>query len=251
MWRPLAVILWISLLPLAQIFGQERARTEAILANRFESYVGGYRLHESLAALSESLREPGTKLAVRVCSNRSLRDALAIAAASPVAVHDYIIEAEGYTPERVLLLRANDCVSSNANYTAIELWVVPQDAAPPPSIESFRACQVSIRSLLTRELGESADDYRNGLRQLIATLRERPQAIGLVTGFYYERRRRPLLTVRRSLHEARRLLRQSRIPPDRYIIRLKPWNDVWSPDYPEPSYPAVSTIEVVETCNEG
>lgn len=228
---------------------QKAVQNKAQLAYRFEEKVGRYRLDESLVSIADSIKDPGYRFALRICSKESLQESIAIAAVPPLSAYNFLVEAEGYDPERILLLRSEDCLSSNTINAATELWIVPQGAAPPSSVQSFKSCQVTLRSMLSQGLGKSARDYRNALRQLVPALHKRPQALGVVTGFYYTRRRRPLVTVKHSLHEARKVLKHSGIASDRYLVRLEPWNEEWSPQFPEPSYPAVYIIEVSKTCH--
>jgi hypothetical protein len=249
MWKVLLLALWVTQLSPELLFGQEDVQQKAELAFRFVDKVGRYRLDESLVSVADSIKQPGARFALRICSKKSLPESIAIAAASPLSAYHFLVEAEGYDPERILLLRSEDCLSRRAANAATELWIVPQGATPPSSVESFKGCQVSASPMLTRGLIKNARDYRNALHRLEIVLRERPQALGIVNGFYHTGRRRPLVTVRQSLHEAQKFLKQRGIASNRYLVRIEPWNEEWSAHNPEPSYPAVYTIEVSKTCD--
>lgn len=240
--------LWGVNSPSAVLPKQEGTQQKARLAYRFEEKVGRHRQDESLVSLADSIKERGHRFALRICSKEPLPEALATAALSPPSVVNFLVKTEGYDSERILLLRSEDCLSSNAATAATELWVLPP-APPLPSVETFRACQVTLKPIPTRGRGKNARSYRDALRRLVVALRERPKALGVVTGFHYTGRRRPLAAVRQRLDEARKVLKQSGVADDRYLVRLEPWNDEWSPHAPEPSYPVVYTIEVSKTCD--
>jgi hypothetical protein len=217
-------------------------------AFRFERPVGSHSLTEALTGLSDALNKPNAMLAVRVCSQKPLAETLAIATAPPIGIHEYMVKAGGYSPERITLLRAEDCISRDPKNAATELWVVPQGGAIPVHTEQFEPCRVNIQSMLTTRLGESGRDYKSALSRLVNALRKRPQAFGVVNGFYYPDRQRPSLKMSETLREARKVLRRSKISPTRYLVRLKPWNEDWSPQSTESTYPAILVIEVDKMC---
>jgi hypothetical protein len=233
--------------------GQDRLKAEMI--ERCDPQCPRFHRNVAETALTLRLLDPPTEIAVlRVCSKQSMAFALATAEMSPREYADWIITRLGYTPERVLFLRSEDCHASDPEVTAAELWSVPKGADLPPHLETVKSCQFRIKFLGTRRHGaneyEGAVNYRAALRQLITELREKPNAAGVVRGYYLER---PTSMMRQTIREAQRLLGQSNLTKNRYLVRFEGWSEYVSvyprPD-PEPTYPSVYFAEVLEGCNQ-
>jgi len=162
------------------------------------------------------------------------------------AAYGYVISilqgSYGYTPERVLFLRSEDCLGSNRAIAATEFWIIPKGAALPSSVESIKSSQVQIDSLGTQRLTENARAYKAALQKLPTKLRAKPEAVGVVIGYYYNQ---PSLAMKRRLAEARKMLEQSGLPRDRYFVRLAAWTgeQAVDPPDPEPKYPSVFVID--------
>src|SRR6185436_14820446 len=95
------------------------------------------------------------------------------------------IDFYGYSPERVIILRSEDCLGPNPSVTATEIWAVPKGASPPPSIESVKSCQVLIDPLGAQGFPERGQAYKNALQKVPSFLRERPRAVGVILGYYF------------------------------------------------------------------
>lgn len=81
------------------------------------------------------LKQPGTLVAVRVCSNEPLAKAVVLSGTKPLRVADYMSLYYRYAPERVLFLRSEECHSGAGSISTMEVWVVPQGAELPPADE--------------------------------------------------------------------------------------------------------------------
>jgi len=228
---------------------------KATLIERCDPHCPRFRGDVGETALTlRLLNSPADIAVLRVCSKQSMPFALATAAMAPRVYADWIITRLGYSPERVLFLRSEDCLASNPEVTAAELWSVPKGADLPPHVESVKSCHFRINFLGARPRGaneyEGAVNYRAAVRQLITELRAKPNAAGVVWGYYLER---PTSIMRRRIRESQRLMEQSNLTRDRYLVRLEGWSGYAAfypePD-PEPRYPSVYFAEVLEGCNQ-
>jgi hypothetical protein len=223
---------------------QASVRPEAKLVHRYENRCG-YSCAQELAIDLGGVygKNPNDTVAVRLCSKEPLPVALSTSAAAYGYVISILEGSYGYTPERVLFLRSEDCLGSNRAITATEFWVIPKGAALPSSAESMKSNQVRIDPLGMEGLIGSARTYRAALKKLPTRLRGNPEAVGVVVGYYYKQ---PSLVMKRRLREVRKMLEQSGLPQDRYFVRLAPWTgeQAFDPPDPEPQYPSVFIIEI-------
>jgi hypothetical protein len=241
----LSLIIGLAL-PLSTLVAQEKTSPKAKLINRCEVGCSGpSAVMEATLDLLRSRGETPDAVAIRVCSKRMMPIALSIAATDPIYLTRWLASVHNYPPERVVFLRAEDCLGINPAVAATELWAVPRGAALPAAVESVRANQVRSEAISIEEKtpAKGTRDYRLAARELITKLRARPQAFGIVLGYYY---RRPNLVMHRRLLEVRKLLEQSGLPRNRYFVSLAPWNGEYGvdPPDPEPRYPSVYIIEV-------
>jgi len=224
---------------------QESVRPTAKLVHRYERACG-YSCTQELAIDLGGVHanKPDDMIAVRFCSKESLPLALSTSAAAYGYVISLLTEIYKYTPERILFLRSEDCLGSNTTVTAAEFWAVPNGAALPASVESLKSSQVQSEPVGTEAPStKGTRNYRTAARELTAKLRARPEAVGIVLGYYY---RSPTPAMRRRLREVKALLEQSGLPQDRYRVRLMPWTGEHSvdPPEPEPKYPSLFIVEV-------
>lgn len=245
MHRVLALLVGLLLSSGTVASGQTGLRPAVKLVHRYERSCG-YSCAQELGIDLGGVHanKPGDTVAVRFCSKQSLPLALSTSAAAYGYVTAVLTGTYGYTPERILFLRSEDCLGPDPAVTATEFWAVPQGAALPASVESIRSNQVQLEAVGTETLSvEGTRDYRAAVQDLIVKLRARPEAVGVVLGNYY---RRPNATLRRRLDEVRELLKRSGLPQERYFVRLAPWTGEYtiSPPEPEPTYPSVSIVEV-------
>lgn len=187
----------------------------------------------------------GDRVAVRACSKQPMLMALATSAASPKGVARYLIDFYGYSPERVIFLRSEKCLGSNSLVAATEFWAIPQGAAPPPSVEAVKSCQVLIDPLGVQGFSEKRQAYEVALQKVPLILREKPNAIAVVLGYYFNK---PGRVMKRRLDEAGKFLAQSGLRRDRYFIQLMPWTGEYSLSYPKPRNPTVLILEMKNDC---
>lgn len=239
------ILLGLLVCSSAVLWGQESRQREARLVR--SPFAGGDALHviqEAALDLKEYASGANDTVAIRVCSREPMPVALSIATANPFIMLEYL-EHYGFSRERVLLLRSEDCLSENPAIAVTEFWAIPRGAAPPPSVESLRSSQVQLEVVRTEDRIESAENYNAALQQLITKLRAKPEAIGVVIGFYNER---PTSALEQNLREARRVLGQNGLSATRFFIRATPLSGVSEDGEPEPSYPSVFVIEVTRDC---
>lgn len=242
------LVLMIALLlsSSASLPRQARDQPEAKLVHRYEERCG-YSCAQELAIDLGGVygQNAHDKVAVRLCSKEPFPVALSTSAAAYGYVLSILQGSYGYTPERLLFLRSEDCLGSNRAVATTEFWVIPKGAALPSSVESVKYSQVQIDPLGTRALIENMRTYKAALQRLPTELRAKPEAVGVIVGYYYKQ---PNLMMKRRLSEARKMLAQSGLPQARYFVRLAPWTgeQALHPHDPEPRYPSVFIVEVLK-----
>lgn len=240
----LALITGLLLSSSSLFLSQESVRPAAKLVHRYERACGYSCLQELAIDLGGvHANKNDDTVAVRFCSKESLAVALSTAAASPEYVISILIGSYGYTRERILFLRSEDCLGSDMKVAATEFWAIPKGAALPASVESFKSSQVQIDFLEAKGMIESGRKYKAALQKLPDRLRNAPDAVGVVVGYYYKN---PSPAIKQRLREVEKLLEQSGLPKNRYFVRLAPWTGERSvdPPAPEPKYPSVFVVEL-------
>jgi len=243
----LALVLTLGLLSFSGLLpGQASNRPEAKLVHRYERRCG-YSCAQELAIDLGGVygKNPSDTVAVRFCSKEPLPVALSTSAADYAYVITILQGSYGYTPERILFLRAEDCIGSEKTVVATEFWAIPNGAALPASVESIRSGQARIDPLGMEGLMGSARSYRAALQKLLTKLLNKPGAVGVVVGYYYKQ---PSLVMKRRLREVQKMLERSGLPPERYFVRLAPWTgeQAIDPSDPEPKYPRVFVVEIAK-----
>lgn len=237
------VLFLLLLLPTLGVFAQSDSEHAAQLFKRYDSGAAYNRVTEDVLTLSISVTaKERARVAVRVCSKEPMPFALATAGADPFHIAELLTGGYGYTLERVIFLRSADCLSKYPSRTATEIWTIPEGASLPPYVEALKSNQARLVSLGKRPANRGVRDYRSAVGEMIKTLRANPVSRGVVFGYFLER---PSSVLQRRLREVRRILEQSGLPPDRYLVRPMGWNDeisIYPPDS-EPRYPSVFVIE--------
>jgi hypothetical protein len=217
-------------------------------ARLFKRYEGGgheFRMAEDILTLSLSIGSHDRKMvAVRVCSQKPLPFALAIAGANPFHIAELLRGGYAYSPEHVLFLRSEDCLpSKDPSRPATEIWAIPEGASLPAHVEAAESDQIRRISLSKRSVNRGARDYRTALQKLVKDLRGHPASVGVVFGYFLER---PRPELKHRLREVTKTLKRSRLPPNRYLVLLMNWDDEVStyPPDSEPQYPSVFVVEV-------
>jgi hypothetical protein len=242
------VLLFLILLsPAFRLFAQSNSEVTARLFKRYEHSASGHRTGEDVLTLTLSLtRKDRAMVAVRVCSKEPLAFALATAGADPFQIAELVAGGPEYSPEQVVFLRADDCLSKFPSATATEIWAIPAGASLPPHVEALKSNEVKLITLGKRPANRGVLDYRSAVSELIKNLRANPTSKGVVLGYFLER---PSPVLRRRLREVRKILEQSGLPPNRYLVRPIGWNDEVStyPPDSEPTYPTVFVVQVIGT----
>lgn len=240
----LVVALVIGLSFTAPLLGQEGGRPEAKLVR--SPFAGGdvqHVIQEAALDLKEYASGSEDMVAVRVCSREPMPVALSIATASPFIMLEYL-EHYGFSQERILLLRSEDCLGDDPAIAVTEFWAIPKGAAPPPSTESIKSSQAQLEVVRTEDTIKSAKGYRAALQQLTAKLRAKPEAAGVIVGSYYEK---PSSVLERNLRKAQRSLEQNGLSVDRFYVRAKPLLGERVDGETEPKYPNLFIVEVTKT----
>jgi hypothetical protein len=232
------------LLPGFRTLAASNAEATAKLFTRYENGAGGNRLIEDVLTLTLSVsNKDRTKVAIRVCSKEPIPFALATAGANPFRIAELLSDSYGYSPEQVIFLRSENCLSSkNPSRSITEVWAVPQGAQLPPHDEALTSNQVRLTSLGKEQANRGVRDYKTALQKLIQDLRANPLAVGVIFGYFLER---PSSALQRRLREVTRTLEQSGLPRERYLVSPKAWDDEIStyPPDSEPTYPSVFVVD--------
>jgi hypothetical protein len=223
--------------------GQETAR----LIKRYEQPASQYRIVEDTLEIRSQPDASKRKLvAIRICSKQPLSFALFQAAIDPFETAKYLKDYYAYAPHKIFFLRSEQCVSSGESKTeAAEIWIASREEALPQSVESLRVDQVNRSSLGTQPTNRGVRDYQAAVQTLIKRLRSNPDSRGVIIGYYLDH---PNPLLRKRIHEAERLLKQSGVPPQHYYALLSQWHEGDS-SYPnsEPRYPNVFIVETTKS----
>ena len=236
------------------LLGQEANQPKAIPSRRLVTRGEMYGpLQEIYLDLKGSAGNPGDMVAMRICSREPLPVAMFLSVVSPIGIGESIAKygLNGwafFSRDRIVILRSSDCPVTRPPYVPLEFWGVPRGAAPPPSVESAKLCQVRVVGRDSVEPIKSLQTYRASLSEILAKVRENPGAVAIVRGEYNVR---PSTSMKRALREAERFFGRSGLPRDRYFVRLKP-SAYYDPEYnrePEPKFPSVVAVRIAQDCN--
>jgi hypothetical protein len=245
--RTSLVLLVLMLLP-AGTSSQETGLRKAQLVRRYESGCG-YSCNQELAIDLGGIygNRPDDLMAVRFCSRLPLPRAYAIAASRPSYVNEILMGSYHYTPDRILFLRSDGCIGRDPSVVPTEYWIVPKGADLPPSVESFKLCQIKHNTLGDDEYLSGDPNYKVELPRMARELRANPKAVGFVVGYYIKR---PSRGLRGRMLESEKLLARSGLPRSRYMVHMMRWTGEYSidPPEPEPKYPTVFTVALREGC---
>jgi hypothetical protein len=243
MWHLLALIIALILSSGVSLSGQESIQSGARLIHRYERRCGYSCAQELAIDLGIHAKKSDDVVAVRFCSKEPLPLALSTSAAAYGYVISILTDSYGYTPERILFLRSEGCLGPASAVTATEFWAIPQGAALPTSVEAVKSNQVRVDSLGMEGLIGNARSYKAALQKLPDTLRAKPEAVGIVLGYYYKQ---PSRVMKRRIREVQRTLKENGLSEDRYSVRLAPWTGEYGDDDPEPKYPSLFVVEVAK-----
>lgn len=239
------LFLIIGLLLLSGVsLGQVSTKADSMRMRRYEHGGAGFdEITEANYELTRRLDISNDLAALRICSRESLPLALSIAAINPFTVARALNQGYNFSLERILFLRAEDCLGSDPAIAATELWAVPKGAALPPFVESIKSSQAQLEILEAKHFrAEGTWNYKLAARKLTKKLRATADATGVVVGYYFSQ---PSPQIKRRLSEVRKMLAQTGLPRDRYSIRSMPWPGERSdPPEPEPKYPSVFVVRI-------
>jgi hypothetical protein len=131
-----AVFAILNLSPYLQ--AQETSPTKSVLTYRIENPRDWYFTnHKPLLNYNRLVEQPDTLIAVRVCTKEPLAKAVVLSGSKPFMVANYMKLIYGYTPDRVLFLRSEECHRGKAAISSTEVWIIPRGAVPPDSNQSI------------------------------------------------------------------------------------------------------------------
>lgn len=232
----------IFLLACHAFAGQISESPSSMLVRTFST--GDYLNAASEAALilREVASKPGDRIAVRICSEKPMPVTLVIASGRPFLIES-ILKSYGYSSDRILFLRNEDCrQNGDKDVATTEFWAVPEGASPPKSNELVKASQVRAEEYPLNEKGHySTKAFESNLRELANKLRRKPNASGIVVAYYL---RRPSAKLKNNLRKAEEFLRRNGLSKDRYYTSVIPWTGTVDSDDKEPRFPSLMSVEI-------
>lgn len=139
MCRMVIIIMLMSVAFVTDAYSQIGSQPKPILGYKVDEWLN-WNLNggELLLDHVELVRRPETKLAIRVCTELPLAEAIKQSKASPFKIANFMKLNHGYTPERLLFLRSKECYRKEEEISAIEVWIVPQGATPPSAEDTLK-----------------------------------------------------------------------------------------------------------------
>jgi hypothetical protein len=207
-------------------------------------------LQEFLYPLPEPVRRGEGVFLVRIDSDLPLTLAIATASVPPSAVADWMGEYYNFNPVNVLVGRARPSIPTAARYAGTEVWWAASRDELPATLDVVHSNQIVIDRIGVRPKGlsrlpfEGAPDYVGAIHQLVKELRRRPNALGVVNGYYLDRTTKAMS---RRLGHCERLLASSGLDRRRFVVRHIRWPGEWSdgPPDPRPVRPSVFLYEIL------
>jgi hypothetical protein len=241
--RKVKVTLALLCLLKALSLGQGEQRPSAKLIR--SPFSGGNFIdvvQEAASEIKANADGPEDMAAIRVCSAEPMPVALIIAAANPFAVAEYL-EYYGFTPERILFLRAENCPKVVKGIAVTEFWAIPKGAVPPLSVESVKASQARADVVKANGTINSAEAFNDALLKLSSKLRANRGTTGVIVGFYIGK---PPHMLKMSMRKAARFLKKSNIKQQQYFSRLQRLTGPYAelPSNSQPKYPDLFVIEL-------
>jgi hypothetical protein len=224
-------------------------RERVSLIGRSDAPCAGYDcLQEFLYPIAELPRRGEGVFLVRIDSDLPLAFAIATASVPLRAVTYWLGEAYGVDPANVLVGRGRPMAPTAARFAATELWWAASREELPAALDRVNSTRVIIDRLGVRSIDlpafEGSPDYIGAIQQLVTELRRRPNAIGIVNGYYIYRTTR---SMSRRLRQCERLLANSGLDRRRFVVRHIRWTGGVSiaPQDPQPVRPSVFLYEIL------
>jgi hypothetical protein len=239
--RTLYVMLVVMLCIVPLSLSQEALKPEAKLVKRIEDGCGTDCTRELAIDVGGIYAKLGDTIAIRVCSKKPFPVAISIAAAPPEPLIRVLEGSYQYPRERILLLRSEDCLGTQDNVSATEYWAIPKGAGLPPYRELFTSAQLKINDLEAKSSIGDAISYKSSLNKLPKILKENPESVGVILGYYY---RKPSYKLKNRLETVTKLLRRRGVTKNQYFAILTPWLGEREVSAPEPQYPVLFSIYI-------
>jgi|SRR5581483_6696247 len=206
-------------------------------------------LQEKFLLWPDDLRGGNGVVFVRVCSVQTLLSAFANAAVSPIEIASWVEYYYHFKSEQIMFVRGIGCNAKTNEIATTEIWWARSMDSGPQWVDGIMAKQLKLSYLgmpssqENRLPFEGSVDYRASVRELIAELKLRPTAFGLVAGYYLDRPTRKMI---RAVEESTRLLKQARISSGKYNSSLRKWPGEWtiSPPDPKPNSPTIILYDI-------
>ena len=226
---------------------------QATLIWRSRGPCAGYDcLQENVYPVPDSARRGEGVILIRVCSDRPLALAIATASVPPTALADWMRQMYNLPSENVVVGRTGDRATPVLGYAATELWWAASRDDLPPSLDAVAADRIVIEHIgrrpgrLAALPFEGAPHYVDAVHRLIAELRMRAKAVGVVNGYYLDR---PTRAMAQRVQRCKRLLARSGLDRARYVIRIVPWPGGWTSDPPDP-HPVMPSVALYEVLSD-
>lgn len=214
--------------------------SEPTIFIKYDNSVGEYRIGEDLTKLAEIKKREN--IAIRICSNLTLPEALLKAPADPLLIAEKLINNYAFNPENIYFLLLKNCDGNNKKQS-VEIWLVSNKQKYPPSEVIINSTQVNLIPIGTKKYNRGMLDYKAASKRLLKELQSNPNAFGVVRGYFLQN---PSSILKKRLKEVKSLFERSNISDSKYILSLEPWLDEIStyPKDKEPVYPNIYLLTI-------
>ena len=136
------LLITVSLVAVAFVthtYAQANDQSKPILGYQVDEWLS-WNLNggELLIDYVELVRQPETKIAIRVCTELPLAEAIKQSKAPPFKIANFMTLNHGYTPDRLLFLRSRECYHGEKKISTIEVWIVPKGAMLPSAEDTLK-----------------------------------------------------------------------------------------------------------------
>ena len=236
------VLICVSTAIASLAFGQEEPPGQPVRSLHYKNPTAYGRIRESMGAhFTTADAQSGMVVAIRICSQQPIPQALLQATANPFVAADLLVHEYAFPTSAVVYLFSRNCLPPGSERKSLtEVWKVAPQAMLPEHEAQLGFDQVAVIPLGKDDYHLGMRDYTEALRKLVPELKENPGAFGVIIGFYLEQ---PSPLLRRRVRASKQFLKTSRIKKTRYSVALEGWPDETSLEV-EPVYPSIYVLRI-------
>ena len=234
----------IALICSTTAFSQSKTENlqKVIIRGRCIGQCTGDKLRE-IASDFASAANYGNQLAIRLCSNERFEIAIAKATGNIFTVFGELKEISKINSDEVTLLLSDDCLQNEVPKQVATDFLILSDGSQPPYIERTNLKNVCVTRIgivpISREMEK---DYpKEAFNDFVKQLQQKPNAYGVVIGFY---NRKPSKILKNKVQKIDDKLRKFPDLKDRYTTDIVSYGYYDSDWNFEPKKPVFYIVEV-------